>query len=108
MGTRVGVLRLLFSAVATPQHRQDRHSGHHLSGPFYHDLVDWPFLDETCKLASNAASVSFVLNMDGIVPLDEVDTLLNTWASFPEDDDEPPRCLMTKKMKSFTLRLQGR
>ena len=28
--------------------------------------------------------------MDGIVPLDEVDTLLNTWASFPEDDDEPP------------------
>ena len=29
--------------------------------------------------------------MDGIVPLDEVDTLLSAWASFPEDDDEPPR-----------------
>ena len=28
--------------------------------------------------------------MGGIVPLDEVDTLLSTWASFPEDDDEPP------------------
>ena len=29
--------------------------------------------------------------MDGIVPLDEVDTLLSAWASSPEDDDEPPR-----------------
>ena len=29
--------------------------------------------------------------MDGIVPLDEVDTLLNAWASSPEDDDEPPK-----------------
>ena len=28
--------------------------------------------------------------MDGIVPLNKVDTLLNPWASFPEDDDEPP------------------
>ena len=54
------------------------------------DDESWPFLDETCKLASNTASFSFVVNMDGIVPLDEVDTLLNTWASFPEDDDEPP------------------
>ena len=29
--------------------------------------------------------------MDGIVPLDEVDTLLGAWASSPEDGDEPPR-----------------
>ena len=28
--------------------------------------------------------------MEGIVPLDEVDTLLSTWAYFPEDEDEPP------------------
>ena len=28
--------------------------------------------------------------MDGIVPLDEVDTLLGAWASSLEDDDEPP------------------
>ena len=48
------------------------------------------FLNETCKLASIPASFSFVVNMDGVVPLDEVDTLLSTWASFPEDDDEPP------------------
>ena len=28
--------------------------------------------------------------MEGLVPLDEVDTLRSAWASFPEDDDEPP------------------
>ena len=54
------------------------------------DDESWPFLDETCKLASNTASFSFVVNMEGIVPLDEVDTLLGAWASSPEDDDEPP------------------
>ena len=32
----------------------------------------------------------FVVNMDGIVPLDEVHALLSTWASFPEDEDQPP------------------
>ena len=53
-----------------------------LFGP--QDDESWPVLDETCKFASNTASFfSFVVNMDGIVPLDEVDTLLSTWASFP-------------------------
>ena len=55
------------------------------------DYESWPFLDETCKLASNTASLSYVVNVDGIAPLDEVDAVLSTWASFPEDDDEPPR-----------------
>ena len=50
----------------------------------------WPCLDDTCKFSSNTASFSFVVNMDRIAPLYEVDALLSTWASFPEDDDEPP------------------
>ena len=49
-----------------------------------------PFLDEACKLASNTASFSCVVNRDGIVPLDAVDTLLSTWVYFPEYEDQPP------------------
>ena len=48
------------------------------------DDAYWPFLDETCELASNAASFSSVVNMNGIVPLDVVNTLLGSWASSPE------------------------
>ena len=47
--------------------------------------------------------------MDGNVPLDEVDTLLNTCASFPEDDDEPPGLVPDdEKDEVFMPRLQGR
>ena len=31
-----------------------------------------------------------MVSVDGIVPLYEVDTLLSTWTSFREDNDEPP------------------
>ena len=48
-----------------------------------------PSLTRTASLLPTPHS-SFVVNMDGIVPLDEVDTLLSTWASFPEDEDQPP------------------
>ena len=50
----------------------------------------WPFIEETCQFASNTASFARVANMDGIAPLDDVDTLLSTWASVPEDEDQPP------------------
>ena len=61
------------------------------------DDESWPFLDETCKLASNTASFAFVINMDGIVPLDEVDILLSTLASFPEDEDQPPGLVLDEE-----------
>jgi hypothetical protein len=65
-------------------------------------------LDETAKLVANTYVFFLVVNMDGIAPLDDVDTLQSTWVSFSMDE-EFLQMIMCKlsKTKSFRQLLQG-
>ena len=45
--------------------------------------------------------------MDGIVPLDEVDALLSTWASFHMNEEYPMIRHMMVETKSFKQLWQG-